>query len=231
VVVVNTVVDARDASNINKRYLMNQLLADNGFPDKQMVVMVSQQQEMTIGATPTLNLDGLVAASASAVTSPTASANVAPFDASSPFGQFNQSLILPYNTSAPQNAVVFEDPANIIFPGQANLFVEDAAAFPNDCAQFTVNSNSFLSAAIQLFSSTAAAAAAQLEGLTLGTTTPFIPAGILASNPQLASQAAAQAASASSAAPAVAAPPAATTVTQAAASTAAPAIPTLTAAT
>lgn len=191
---VTNVIDARDPANINKRYLLNQLLADNGVPDKQFLVMVSQAQEMTIAATPTVDLSGILgtAASASVLSTATSSpAVVAGLDPSAPFGLFNGSLILPYNTSAPSSAVVFEDPANIIFASGgvgSSLFVESAAGFQSDCAAFVAQQNSFLDlAALQLFSSVEQAAAAQLAAIRLGTALPLIPPSVLAGNSALAS--------------------------------------------
>ena len=195
IVTVTNIVDARDPANVNKRYLLNQLIADNGAPDKQLLVMVSQAQEMTIGATPTVDLASILgtAASASVLSTATSSPLVAGFDPSAPFGLFNGSMILPYNTSAPSSAVVFEDPANIIFaPGSSggvgSLFVESAAGFSRDCAVFAAQQNSFLSlAGLQLFSSVEQAAAAQLAAIQLGTALPVIPPSVLAGNSGLAS--------------------------------------------
>lgn len=192
---VTNIVDARDPANVNKRYLLNQLLADNGAPDKQLLVMVSQAQEMTIGASPTVDLSRILgtAASASVLSTATSSPVVAGFDPSAPFGLFNGSMILPYNTSAPSSAVVFEDPANIIFAqgsggAGGSLFVESAAGFSRDCAVFAAQQNSFLSlAGLQLFSSVEQAAAAQLAAIQLGTALPVIPPSVLAGNSDLAS--------------------------------------------
>ncbi|KAB5557917.1 hypothetical protein GE09DRAFT_93093 [Coniochaeta sp. 2T2.1] len=193
IVTVTNVIDARDPANINKRYLLNQLLADNGAPDKQLLVMVSQAQEMTIAATPTVDLSGILgtAASVSILSTATSSPLVASYDPNAPFGLFNGSLILPYNTSTPSSAVVFEDPANIIFQGgggSSNLFVESAAGFQRDCAVFAAQQSSFLNlAALQLFSSVEQAAAAQLAAIQLGTALPLIPPSVLAGNVDLAS--------------------------------------------
>lgn len=156
--------------------------------------MVSQAQEMTIAATPTVDLSGILgtAASASLVSTATSNPVVAGLDPSAPFGSFNGSLILPYNTSAPSSATVFEDPANIIFLGNSgvsnSLFVESVAGFQQDCAVFAAQQNSFLSlAGLQLFSSVEQAAAAQLAAIQLGTALPLIPPSVLAGNSALAS--------------------------------------------
>lgn len=200
---MTNVVDARDPANVNNRYLVNQLLANNGFPDKQLVVMVTQAETMTIGATPTLNLGGVLGslASASAVSSATSAPVVAAFDPAAPFGNLNGSMILPYNTTAPDNALVVEDPASIIFANSnTGLFVESVTGFQQDCASFGAQTNTFLNlASAQLFASVQAAAAAQLAGLNLGTAVPIIPQAILISNPSLADAASAALASQSAA--------------------------------
>jgi len=238
VVTVTNVIDARDPANVNKRYLINQLLADNGVPDQQVVVMVTQAQEMTIGASPTLDIAGILGgvASASAVSSPTGSPIVAAFDPNAPFGQLNGSMILPYNTSAPANALVFEDPANIIFANSnSGQFVQSVSSFQQDCSAFGAQTTTFINlGTIQLFGSFQAAAAAQLAGLNLGTAVPIIPSTVLLNNPSLAlaaqaalaSQSAALAAqhAAQSSAAAAAAATDTATASAAAASTAAPAM-------
>ncbi|KAK0732870.1 hypothetical protein B0T21DRAFT_349838 [Apiosordaria backusii] len=50
---VTNVLDQRDPDNINNRYLLNQLRINNGFPDKELLIMVTDSQEMTIVPTPT----------------------------------------------------------------------------------------------------------------------------------------------------------------------------------
>ena len=50
-VTVTNVVDARNPASINNRYLLNQLLVDNGFADKQQVIMVTESQTYTVTAT------------------------------------------------------------------------------------------------------------------------------------------------------------------------------------
>lgn len=63
---VTCVLDARDPLALNTRYLMNQLVVDNGFPDKQMVAMVTQRETLTVTATPTSFKTAVASASASA---------------------------------------------------------------------------------------------------------------------------------------------------------------------
>ncbi len=193
---ITNVIDAREPSNSNKRYLMNQLVVDNGFPDKLNLIMVSDKQEMTIGASPTLDLSGLAgfgAASASAISKPTATAGIQNFNSNAPFGSFNGSVLLPFNTSAPQlpaNALILDDPANIIFAGSSNLFVQDSSSFATDCTNFVAQSSSFLNlASALLYPSIDAAIAAQLAVLQIGGGIPVIPASVLQNNPQLAGQA------------------------------------------
>ncbi len=192
VVTVTNVIDLRDSSRSNKRYLLNQLIADNGFPDKLNLVMVSDRQEMTIGATPTLDLSGLQVGSATAVGTATATPGIQNFNSAAPFGAFNGSFLLPFNTSAPQlppNALILEDPANIIFADNTNLFVQDFSSFANDCTNFVSQSSSFLNlASALLYPSIDAAIAAQLSLLSIGSGLPIIPPSVLLNNPQLAGQ-------------------------------------------
>ncbi|KAK3357057.1 hypothetical protein B0T25DRAFT_603806 [Lasiosphaeria hispida] len=204
IVTVTNVVDARDPANINRRYLMSHLRVDNGFPEKEQVVMVTEQDEMTISATPTPTgnnlIANLLAAASAGFAAPTQgfgfSQNIVigSFDPNSqtPFSLLNQTLLLPYDTAAPTNALVVEDPANIISPGQPNL-VESINSLQTDCAQL-VNSNSFLSSALQLFGSVQAAVTAQLTSIRIGSRVQAIPPTVLLSHPDLAALASAQAA-------------------------------------
>ncbi|KAK0711428.1 hypothetical protein B0H67DRAFT_555408 [Lasiosphaeris hirsuta] len=208
IVTVTNVVDARDPANINNRYLMSSLRVDNGVPDKEQVVMVTERDPMTISATPTpagnnLIANLLAAASASAGSAaPTQGFGfgqnivIGSFDPNNqsqfPFGLFNQTLLQPYDTAVPTNALIVEDPANIIFAGQPNL-VESISSLQTDCAQL-VNNNSFLSSALQLFGSVQAAVAAQLTSIRIGSRVQAIPPTVLLSNPDLATLASAQAA-------------------------------------
>ncbi len=191
VVTVTNVIDLRDSNRRNKRYMLNQIVVDNGFPGKQNLVMVTDLQEMTIAATPTFDLAGLQIGSASLISAPTAAPGIQNFNSNAPFGAFNGSYLLPFNTSAPQlpaNALVLEDPAKIIFPNQ-NLFIEDASAFAGDCNSFVAQSSSFLNIAeALLYPSIDAALTAQLGALVIGGGQPIIPPNVLANNPQLASQ-------------------------------------------
>ncbi|KAJ9137221.1 hypothetical protein NKR23_g9183 [Pleurostoma richardsiae] len=183
IVTVTNVVDARDAATVNNRYLVNQLLVDNGAPQSEIVVMVTASDTMTINAvpTPTVDVAGLLSA-ASAVSTATATPAVAAFDSSAPFGQLNQSVILPYNSSAPtipNNAQVFADPAAIILPNQ-NLFVEDITVLQSDCQLISVNTGSLFNLQAFLLSSFEAVAATQLSGLVIGSAAPPIPAVVVA---------------------------------------------------
>ena len=192
---MTNVVDARDPANVNKRYMMNQLRADNGVPDKELVVMMTQADEMTIAATPTVDLSGVLGGDspATAVSAPTGQPAVAGFDPNAPFSQWNGSMILPYNTSAPapKNAMVVEDPANIIFANSGNnLFVESIAGFQSDCAAFGAQASILLDlAAVQVFNNVQAAADGLLTGLALGAVAPVVPASVRTAHPDLAAQA------------------------------------------
>lgn len=165
VVTVANVVDLRDASNPSNRYLVNQLVADNGFPNQQQLVMVSQIETMTIGASPTVDLTGGLLASASALTAPTAAPIVAPFDPNAPYGQLNQSVLLPPGAEAPTAQLILLDPASIVLPNQNDLFVEQNSNFLSDCEAYTANSNSFLieSAVVTTLTQVASAELAGLQ--------------------------------------------------------------------
>ncbi|KAK4230862.1 hypothetical protein QBC38DRAFT_496251 [Podospora fimiseda] len=53
ILTVTNVIDQRDPSNLSNRYLLNQLRIDNGFPDKEVMVMITDAQTMTISTTTT----------------------------------------------------------------------------------------------------------------------------------------------------------------------------------
>ncbi|KAI1854686.1 hypothetical protein JX266_000804 [Neoarthrinium moseri] len=155
IVTVQTLVDQTQGQQAQNRYLINQLLADNGKPESQIVVMVSDAATMTVGAQQTAAVNG-----ASAESAPTATPVLANFDPNAPFGQLNQQVILPLGAQAPQVNQVFADPAAIILPNQNNLFVEDSGAFLADCAQ---QSAFFQLQAAQIFQNFQQLAAAQAE--------------------------------------------------------------------
>ncbi|EON98041.1 hypothetical protein UCRPA7_6353 [Phaeoacremonium minimum UCRPA7] len=175
IVTVTNVVDLRDSSNKNNRYLINQLLADNAAPESQIVVMVTALDTLTVGAVATPTDLSAVLASASAVSNPTATPAVASFDQLAPFGQLNQSVLLPFNSSAPSLNVdqVFVDPAAIILPNQA-LFVSDVNTLNQDCALVAINSGSLFNLQAALLSNLAAVAQAELAGLILGQVNPTL---------------------------------------------------------
>ncbi|KAH9243653.1 hypothetical protein K456DRAFT_28916 [Colletotrichum gloeosporioides 23] len=194
IVTVTGLVDNRQGGGQNKRYLVNQLLADNGKPGQQALVMVNDPTPMdistqqaassqsdTFGAARVAldsasdavsnNTDGVQAAAA-----PTPGADesdttlkLAAFDQAAPFGQVGQSIILPAGTQAPQLAASVPDPAAIILPNQAGLFVSNAATFLTDCASTAANAAAgnpaLAGAALNIFSSFQQIAAAQLAGL------------------------------------------------------------------
>ncbi|KAI1378358.1 hypothetical protein F4677DRAFT_443571 [Hypoxylon crocopeplum] len=151
IVTVAVLVDARADKGNEKRYLVNQLLADNGKPENQVMVMVSDAQTMTIGASQTVDLAGV--ASATAVSQPTGLPALAALDPSAPFGKGNESMILPLGASAPSIDLVFADPAAIILPGQDTLFVESTDTFLQDCGFYSSNGNAFANLVSQSFTS------------------------------------------------------------------------------
>ncbi|OTB06847.1 hypothetical protein M426DRAFT_20595 [Hypoxylon sp. CI-4A] len=152
IVTVATLVDARAEKADQKRYMVNQLLADNGKPDNQIMVMVSDAATMTIGASQTIDLAGVQAASA--VSKPSAAPAVVAEDPAAPYGKQNQnqSLILPIGAKAPAIDLVFADPAAIILPDQ-KLFVESTDTFLQDCGFYQSNGNAFANLVSQSFTS------------------------------------------------------------------------------
>ncbi|KAI1393564.1 uncharacterized protein F4822DRAFT_16778 [Hypoxylon trugodes] len=151
IVTVSTLIDARAEKGNQKRYMVNQLVADNGKPDNQVMVMVSDAATMTIGASQTVDLAGVEAASA--VTKPTAAPAIEGQDPAAPFGKVNQSMILPIGAQAPAIDLVFVDPAAIILPNQKNLFVESTDSFLQDCGFYQSNGNAFANLVSQSFTS------------------------------------------------------------------------------
>ncbi|KAI0145995.1 hypothetical protein F4776DRAFT_386984 [Hypoxylon sp. NC0597] len=152
IVTVSTIVDARADKGNQKRYMVNQLLADNGKPENQVMVMVSDAQTMTIGGSQTIDLAGVAAATA--VSQPSAAPAIVAADPNAPFGKQNgQSLILPIGAQAPSIDLVFVDPAAIILPNQNNLFVESTDTFLQDCGFYQSNGNAFANLGSQSFTS------------------------------------------------------------------------------
>lgn len=172
IVTVTQLLDVRNNNASNSRYLVNQLLADNGQPNSEIVIMVTADAPLTIGLpTPSIDIAGILS-SASAVSTPTAAPIIAGFDAAAPFGRVNQSLILPYGSSAPtlaNIAQIFADPASIILPGGGGrgLFVQELSQFGSACSLWGANGLSLfnLQAALVLAEQVAAV---QLAGLQLG---------------------------------------------------------------
>ncbi|KZL67027.1 cas1p-like protein [Colletotrichum incanum] len=190
IVTVTGLVDNRNQGQQSQRYLVNQLLADNGVPEKQTLVMVTDPTPMQISTqqaassqenafgVASVELENAPAAgsnnfSAQAVGGDPNAApadddstlNLAAFNQAAPFGQIGQSVILPAGTQAPQLTSV-PDPASIILPGQQGLFVQNAGTFLSDCATSAAGGNQALAGvAAQIFSSFQQIAAAQLAGL------------------------------------------------------------------
>ncbi|KAF6814347.1 hypothetical protein CSOJ01_04070 [Colletotrichum sojae] len=193
IVTVTGLVDNRNQGQQRMRYLVNQLLADNGQPGKQTLVMVTDPSPLQIStqqaassqsnafgaarvalgdsaadSTGPQASDGSV--KASAVTgADDATLKLAAFDQAAPFGQVGQSIILPAGTQAPQLSLSVPDPAAIILPNQQGLFVENTATFLSDCASSAANvangNPALAGAAATIFSSFQQIAAAQLAGL------------------------------------------------------------------
>lgn len=176
--VVHNVVDVRDPANPNNRYLVNQLLADNGVQESMAVVMITAAETMTIGTNPTIEAPtatpvvgqpaqavGDIPQSAPVVQGETQVTQIEQqllnggaavpilqkYNSASPFGKVGQTVLLPFGTQPPTANLVFQDPAKIIFPNQAGLFVENSLTFAQDCKIFGQLGNTFVSSAIQVF--------------------------------------------------------------------------------
>ncbi|KAM0129062.1 hypothetical protein ACHAP3_008014 [Botrytis cinerea] len=114
IVVVTQIVDARDRSNKNIRYMTHQIQANNQAQDTRFV-MVQQDQRMTINGASSTGTASLPRGTGTS-TSPsfgTYDPNAAPLVS-------NVTQILPANAQAPNFAGVkqFQDPAMIIEEGQ-----------------------------------------------------------------------------------------------------------------
>jgi len=136
-----------------------------------VVILVSASEPLTIGLPSGVDLSGfLAAASATAVSSPTGVPVIGNFDPNAPFGEFNQSLILPYGSAPPtlpDVSQIFSDPADIILAGHSNFFIEDITAFSQDCAFWGANGGSLFNLASQLVIAEQVAAV-QLVGVQIG---------------------------------------------------------------
>jgi hypothetical protein len=119
VIVVTQLVDIRDSSNINTRYMTHQVQSNEEIEEQQIVV-VSEAAALTIGGS---NRTPVRAAS------PTGTGYISPnimtYDPNAPPSVSNNSMILPAGVSAPRfdNTQVDQDPAIIIEENQA-VFVE-----------------------------------------------------------------------------------------------------------
>ncbi|KAI0382918.1 hypothetical protein F5Y04DRAFT_251366 [Hypomontagnella monticulosa] len=151
IVTVSTIVDTRAGKGNQKRYMVNQLLVDNGKPENQIMVMVSDAATMTIGASKTVDLAGVQGASA--VTKPTEAPAVVAADPKKPYGDAGKKALLPIGAKAPAIDLVFADPAAIILPNQKDLFVESTDTFLQDCGFYKSNGNAFANIGAQLFTS------------------------------------------------------------------------------
>lgn len=156
IITVTTLVDARGDSGKKNRYLVKQLYADNGKSGNEFVVMISEAATKTIGSN-----EAAKTGDASAVSKPTSVAEVAAWDKNAPFGQLNETVILPEGAQAPKIDMILDDPARIIEANQGNLFVESADSFLSDCGRYQGNANSFFDSNSQVFASFEQLAAAQ----------------------------------------------------------------------
>ncbi|KAK7733259.1 hypothetical protein SLS63_004788 [Diaporthe eres] len=175
IIAVTNVIDQRDPNNVNTRYMVNQLKADNGAAGQEILVMVNAAEPLTIGPAPTpatLNVPGVAGVGNTSQPAAGDAPQVAQFDPNAPFGQVNGSVLLPFGSQppkAPSDAQVFADPAAIILPNQG-LFVGDTNLIQQDCQLIAAGSLFNLQA--QLLANEQAIAQAELAGLVLGTAPP-----------------------------------------------------------
>ncbi|TGO48647.1 hypothetical protein BCON_0234g00110 [Botryotinia convoluta] len=129
IIVVTQIVDARDRSNKNIRYMTHQIQADNQAQDTQFV-MVQQNQRMTINGVNGASSTGT--ASLPRGTGMSASPSFETYDPNATPLVSNVTKILPVNAQAPNFAGVklFQDPAMIIEEGQ-KAFVNFVSAMGN----------------------------------------------------------------------------------------------------
>ncbi|KAI9646116.1 hypothetical protein NHQ30_005556 [Ciborinia camelliae] len=115
IIIITQIIDARDNSSKNIRYMTHQVQADNQAKVTQFV-MVQQAQQMTInGASPTGTSPLPQGTGISA-----ASSSIATYDPNAAPSISNLTQILPINAAAPSLAGVrqFQDPALIIEENQ-----------------------------------------------------------------------------------------------------------------
>ena len=120
VIIVTQIIDNRDSSNVNTRYMTHQVQSNEGAAEQQMVV-VSDAQVMTISGSSSATQVQAAAPSGTGSVSP----NVLTYDPNATPSVSNSSMILPAGASAPtfNNTQVDQDPASIIEPNQA-MFVQ-----------------------------------------------------------------------------------------------------------
>lgn len=114
------IIDSRDSSNKNTRYMTHQVQSNEGIAEQQMVVL-SDAQTMTVGE----NAGTAVQQFASPTGTGSVSPNIATYDPNAAPSVSNSTQILPSGVSAPKfdNTQVDQDPAIIIQENQA-VFVE-----------------------------------------------------------------------------------------------------------
>lgn len=163
--------DLRDSERTNNRYLVNQLLADNGFRDRHIIVMVTDIETLTIHPTSTRasTSTGTGTSSASQTQTQTRPANLPEpelgrLNPLAPFGSLNQSVVLPRGALAPTLDLVFPDPAAIILPNSV-AFVESPLSFLHSCRSFVANGHSFENRAARFYNNFGQIARAQLAEL------------------------------------------------------------------
>lgn len=116
VIVVTTIVDSRDSSNIRTRYMTHQVQSNEKISEQVMVV-VSESQTMTIRA----GSSGTRVQPFSPTGTGSISPNIGTYDPTAAPSINNGSRILPAGVSAPSfdNTQVDQDPAIIVKENQA----------------------------------------------------------------------------------------------------------------
>jgi hypothetical protein len=117
VIVVTQIIDQRDVSNINTRYMTRQIQSNEQIVEQQIVV-VSEIVAMTIGSN---SIPTGTGSSSFAQSTGNINPNVVTYDPTAPPSTNNLTMILPAGVSAPSfdNTQVNTDPAIIIEENQA----------------------------------------------------------------------------------------------------------------
>jgi hypothetical protein len=126
IIVITEILDIRDSSNHNTRYMKHQLKADNK-AQTDITIQVTEVEVITISnsdskhkGTKTKTHNGLTASAASGAVA----AAMQTVDPNAPFTASNQTVIMPSGAAAPSGLNVDSDPAAIVEELQVDLIVE-----------------------------------------------------------------------------------------------------------